>query len=600
MPPLSVCQPAVYGVNTSEDAVVFTEGNVGRFIQHAGNMRIEKGRWRTAFRCRELAPVTGDDYFRWREGHTQNAMWYLPLAGQGTHYIGVGEPRIVESSAGRLFSLTLRNNTFEVEDVSGGNVGYPHLMLAWLCQAENYIIRTDGKSQSQIWDGVNPVVFSTGYSRNNKTSAKFPNFAGPTIYAGGRLWTTLFDRRIYVGNSLHQLDQINATDLLKFIDQTYDYLNVYFAPPTDDGDIVALCASVNASNGDSRAQGEVLAMCNGPSIWGVQLGVPREQWPIASMRHSRSKETSATGPNAFHVRDGDIIMRSSKGIESLNLLARERGTLGNPAIDLGADMSAILERDDEASLIFASMINPPRWNRLLCTVSPQINEARHFHLGYISANFNPMGQRIPQSYAWEGLHTLPAAMGRIVQFLYARIEGKTRVVAIVDKGDSKGIVELTEEEGDHLLADGSSKPIEWFLLTKKLSAGGLHRKSTFGGAWLRLDNMLSAVNIEVHVRASTHLAYKLCKRIEVKPKPRKDDVLGCGTSAERSISLGPIASAFKDAHWIQILIKGIGVCTVDLAIRPDQASEPDEIPDKDCVLAESPPVCDFDIFYAAL
>jgi hypothetical protein len=112
--------------------------------------------------------------------------------------------------------------------------------------------------------------------------------------------------------------------------------------------------------------------------------------------------------------------------------------------------------------------------------------------------------------------------------------------------------------------------------------------------------MLGTVNVEVWARASNHLKYKRCRKVEVKTKAVEGDVLGCGTAAERSISLGPIVADFKNAHWVQVLIKGTGVCTVDLAIRPDQAAEPEEAPDKDCVVADSPPVCDFDIFYGAL
>ncbi len=44
------------------------------------------------------------------------------------------------------------------------------------------------------------------------------------------------------------------------------------------------------------------------------------------MRHSRSEEVAATGPRAFFVRDGDILMRTSKGIESVNLVSSSATT----------------------------------------------------------------------------------------------------------------------------------------------------------------------------------------------------------------------------------------------------------------------------------
>lgn len=595
---LSLCQPAAYGCNTADEPIVFTEGNAGKFVQLTGNLRIHNNRWRTAYRWRELTGY-GPDVELWQAGHTQAAMWYLPRTGQGSHYLGVGNPRIIDSTAGRLFSLEPKNDTFEVKDLSGGNVAYPHLMLAWLTKGENYLIRTDGRSQTQIYDGKNPVFFSKGYSSNDPTSS-FPNRAGPTVYAGGRFWTTLFGRRVYVGNSLHQVNQRNASDLLKFGDQTYDYINVYFAPPGDDGDILAMTVSVDSGNRDSRGQGEVMCFCDGPSIWAVQLGIPRNQWPAADMRHPRSKETAPSGPNAFHVRDGDIMMRTTKGIEAMNLLARERNTLGNPALDLGADMKAILHRDDEQLLLFASLINPAKWDRLFCTVAPMVKGARHFHLGYITANFNPLGTRIPQGFAWEGLSTLPPKMGRIVQFLPVRIEGRSEVYAVLDKGDSKGLAQMTTEEGDHVFADRTTARVQWFIQTKRLSTGGSHRDSVFNNAWLKLDEMKTDIEIEVWARTSQHLQYKLCRSIAVKAVQSQADVFGCATRAEKRISLGAIISDMKGYSWAQFLLKGRGVCTVDFSMRCDPAGEPGEKADPECLEAESRPPCEFDPFYSAL
>lgn len=597
----SLCYPAAYGCNATDEPVMLDPRLAGRFVQLAGNMRIENNRWRTNFRTRELQGA-GDGYESWRTKHTQGAIWYLPRAGQGSTYLGKGNARIIESAAGRLFTLEPKNDTFEVLDVSGGNVAYANLRLAWLCQGENYVIRTDGVSQTQIYDGTNPVYYSSGYNRYAKTASRFPNGAGPTVYAGGRFWTVLFGRRIYASNSLHQIDQVSAVDLLSFTDQTYDYINVYFSPPGEDGDIAALCASINSGFQDSRAQGEVLAMCSGPTVWGVQLGVPRTQWPTTNMRRSRSKETAATGPCAFYVRDGDILMRTTKGIESMNLLARERSTLGNPTIDLGADLIDILGRDDEASLLFASMVNPAKWNRMLCTVAPQIVGARHFHLGWVTANWNPLNQRVPAGLAWEGLQTLPAQMGRVIQFLEARIDGKTRLMALLDKDDGidKGLAEMTLEEGGDVLADGTVVPKQWFIQTKKLTPGGVFRTAGYGCFLLYLENAMTDVLVEIFIRSSNNQQFKLVRTVEMQVEVMPDDVFGCAKKGEKLISLGKLAVEFKEATWIQILMKGVGVVTVDLALKADEPDAPDEKPDKECVVATSDYLCDHDPYYSAM
>lgn len=603
--PISICYPALNGVNMTDEPVSFDARLAGNFLQWTVNLKIEANRWRTANRTVEFQAVgDADTLATWRAGNTQAAQWYLPRSGQGVDYIGKGLPRIIESSAGKMFTLEPRNRMFQVKDVSGGMTATPTVMLAWLCQGENYMVRTDGKSQTQIYDGSGVVFGTPGYNSNVKEDARFPNQAGPTVYAGGQFWTTLFGRRIYVSNSLHELNQVNASDLLKFSDQTYDYINVYFAPPADDGDIVALTTSNNSGYQDSRAQGEVLAMCNGPSIWGVTLGIPRTSWPQAQMRHSRSLEAAATGPNAFFVRDGDIIMRTSKGIESINLMARQINTLGNPSLNLGADLQPLLMADYEPDLLYASVANPPRWDRLFCTVYPITKEARHYHLGWITANWNPQNSRIPQGFAWEGLTTLPYAMGRVIQFLFARIDGKSRLFALLDKADGtdKGLAEITLEEGHNVLADGTEVPIEWQMMTKRLMGSSQFAASGWSTMYLWLDQITTDVTVQIYARSNVTPDFQMLLDLSVCPLDADDAVLGCGKNAERLIPLGKALSEFSNAQWIQVLIIGTGVCSPNLGIQADEASSPQTTGEdlSEPLPAASRSVCQFNPFGYAL
>lgn len=602
--PLSICYPAFNGVNATDEPVLFDSKLAGNFLQWAVNLRIEANRFRTRFKTVEYE-VTGDaaDVALWKSLHTQQAQWYLPRSGQGVDYIGKGVPRIIESAAGRMFTLEPKNRMFQVKDISGGIVATPSLMLAWLCQGENYMIRTDGKSQTQIYDGSGVVFGSPGYNSTVKLDARFPNQAGPTVYAGGQFWTTLFGRRIYVSNSLHELNQTNASDLLKFTDQTYDYINVYFAPPADDGDIVALTTSNNSGYQDSRAQGEVIAMCNGPSIWGVTLGLPRTSWPQAQMRHSRSLEASATGPNAFFVRDGDILMRTSKGIESINLMARQINTLGNPSLNLGADLTPLLMLDYEPDLIYASVVNPPKWDRFFCSVYPITNGPRHYHLGWITANWNPLNSRIPQGFAWEGVSTLPYAMGRLIQFLFARIDGKSRLFALLDKADGtdKGLAEITLEEGHDVLADGTSVPIQWQMMTKRLMGAGQFSTSAWSNMILWLDKIATEVTVKIYARSNVTPDFQQLMNVHVCPNAASDNATQCGTDAEKVIPFGKSMSEFTRAQWVQIWVVGTGVCTPNLSAQADVPDSPQTEGEtiEQPFVAASRSICQFDPFEAA-
>lgn len=590
----SIAFPAGPGVNTADEPVFFVPAERGKFIKQAVNLRVSHNRWRTRYRVREQH-IEGDDAVvkSWKEDHTQAAIWYLPQSGQGVHYTGKGDPRVIESAAGRLYSLLPTNTGFRVEDISGGVRAYPHLRLAWLEKAENYILRTDGYSQTQIWEGSGTVFGSPGYNSNAKARSRFPNAAGPTVYAGGRLYTTVFGRRILVSDSLHQTDQVSAVDILRFTDQSYDITNVYFAPPSSELDITALTVTISSGFDNSRAQGEVLSMCQGPGIWGIALGVPRAQWATAAMRHSRSKETAASGPNSFFVRDGDILMRTSRGIESLNLLARERQMLGNATIDLGANMFKVLKADDEQSLIFCSLINPIRWSRLLCTVAPVIEGPRHYHLGWIAANWNPLSVTEPQGMAWEGVQMLDKRLGRIVQFLPSVINGKTRVVAITDKEDStsKGVVEITEEEGHDLDANGNAIPIEWSLMSRRLMVGGPYQNTAMANFYAYLSGIQTDVTLTVYVRDDKHRKFEPVRTIKL-----KFDQDSCGNNSDRTVLFGKPTKHFRGSRWVQYYVAGSGVTSIDFATNSDPPGGESSDADQDCITIQSDPLCDIDLF----
>lgn len=593
----SLAFPATAGVNTSRAPVFFDPKLSGQFIQLAGNLRIKDGRFRTRHRVVEMA-VTGDAVDDWKSRHTQSALWYSPQSGQGSHYLGVGPGRLIETAGGRLYELREEGFGLKVSDISGGMQADETRPLAYLCQGENYVIRTDGVSPTMIYDGK-ATFGSAGYNQLAKEAARFPNAAGPVLYAAGRFWVVLFGRRVYASDALHQTNQSTAEDLLRFTDQTYDFQNVYFAPPADCGDITGLFVTVSSGFDNSRAQGEVMVNCANSALWGIQLGVPRAQWASSPMRHMRSVETGAAGHLAFSVRDGDVLMRTPRGIESLNLLARERQTLGSAAIDLGAELRNLISYDHEGSLTYCSMINPLRWNRLFCTTAPIVDGLRRWHLGWVTANWNPMSERAPRSYAWEGVSMLPREIGRVIQFVQFRESSSSRVMAVVDKDDgaSKGVVEFTQEDGDDMLGDGSTKPVDWYLMTRCLMTGGPYATSHFKDLRLFLDDIRTDVRVEVFVRSDKKRSFELFRWIDVSVVDEDGNPSISPQGSDRSFSMGNPFVNDQNTRWVQILVKGRGVTSIDLAIDADPGSSSVSGVDAECELVENDDTCGFDPYY---
>lgn len=83
---------------------------------------------------------------------------------------------------------------------------------------------------------------------------------------------------------------------------------------------------------------------------------------------------------------------------------------------------------------------------------------------------------------------------------------------------------------------------------------------------------------------------------------QKDVFGGCGAVAEKTISMGNLIEGRSKGHtWAQFLIKGRGVCTIDMIVRRGNEPEaPSEAADMECVQAESGPPCTFDPYFYAL
>lgn len=553
--PLSVFSNAASGCNMVGDEEFFSQNRSGRFAWLARNLRIENGQWRTRPRWVErcLDEEGSPDHKLWHDAPTQGAHLYLPRIGQGAHYQGVGLERIIESAGGELWELTpTSENDFSVSRVGGATAGADWL-LAYMEQAENYIIRTDGSSSTMVYDGKNPATFSNGFNRNNPSASKIPNGAGPVLYHADRLWVVAYDRQVFPGDVLHKQDQVDAIDLLSFEDQAFDATSVLVVPSARIGDLAAL-HPIGAFDDDP-----ILGHGTGPGIFSIRTDQPRSEWQSIRLAQDRSHETAATGPYAVATRDGGSLHRSEAGLEDIRVIEQDQRSIGFARTDYGRDLEPILRADHPDFLRFASLINPPKWDRMLCTVSPWVENMRRAHRGWVSLNWNPTQDRASTQFAWEGVGSLPPEMGEVIQFLTGRLNGRQRVFALTwdAKNCKKRLLEWTMEDGPDL-ADTARIPIEWMLMSRKLILGSEYRISALQNAALRLTKTQGPVQWKVFGRTDRQPQWKT-----ILSGSTKSADLGTGI-----IPLGKLDSKFgEQASWLQLRIEGCGVATIDFALE---------------------------------
>ncbi len=566
--PLSVLFPATAGMDMRIDTATYTPSQAGRFVQWTKNMRIHKGAWRTRYPIHEV-PLDAPDSFHERDW--QGALIYHPRQGQGVHYLGVGRDRIIGCYGGRLFEIQTAG---KVADLTGagfetGATKVPVQME----QAENYVVKTDGTSLTLIYDGKTGVSFSRGFNRTFPDASSVPNNAGAIRYLANRLWVSAYGRRLFAGDVLHRLEPEEAIDVLRFREQAFDATSQWFAAEATQGDTVALSMMKMGGREYAVMHGDNMGMT------GVVLGVPRSEWPNQPMTLAISNETAAAGPYAFAEGDWRLLFRSRRGIEETRLVLAEDNAVGGTAINMGRQVAPILEADIEEYLIFATLVNPPRWERTLCTVSPIIQNHRAFHRGILSMNRNPGDAIEAGQWAWEGVWTFPAAIGSVQQILEGRIDARQRVFMLMSKPEGNGLAEMTQVEGLDTLADGTKIRQNGAIRTHKLTTRSEYLDTEFGEAAFLIRDIESDIDLQLWLRDSENTEWRLQKEFSI---CREDACGGCCGTVDRSelrVPIGRLSEISEGARWAQFHLETWGVATWDFVLQPGESSSLPQVDD---------------------
>ncbi len=589
--PLSVAFPAV-GLFMDQACASFTAQSAQNglsFIDSCTNVNIRARRYQTRYRWIELACTFAPS--EWFTTATQGAIAYDPRSGYSPENKVTGVAGIVHSAGGKLYRITPDSKTFSVEDISSGIQGRASMRLAWMAQGASYVVRTDAVSPTQIFDGT-ATSTSPGYNQNAPSSSRLPNFAGPVTYTD-RFWIVNNGNEILAGDHIHRLNPVGNDDLLKTTAQALDITSRSFPAPVDMGDILSMNVVTSVRGGNLPAQAEVVSGTDGPGIWGVLAGTPREQWAQISMTRILHPTTGPTGPYAGWASNDEFIFRTQEGFLSIKYVDKETLQIGNPYINLGQEIAPLLNRDPQDLLLFASLQVNTAQQRLACTLWPVVEGPHRWHRGFVTAALAPGRSRVPEPMVWEGVSTLPAAMGEVIQFCEVRSIGKRRIFALLHKADgTTGLAEWTSQWGDDILADGTHVPIQWQILTRRLSPAGEYSPSNWGDAFLLLSNIRDKVDISISARSNARDEFVECYAGTF----TNDTWLGTeGYADSDPIGLGPIFTRFKEP-WLQILIQGTGSCVVDLAISNPDGGQPTKSPVSivECLTGEK--LCQFDIF----
>lgn len=298
-----------------------------------------------------------------QNGMFQTAMYYTPPGSEACIMVSIG---------GRLYRCVPRvNNTMEISEVpipdKRNRVDIP---LAYMTQADRFLVLQDGESTPIIYDG-------TFARRANSDEVPVGN---QMTYGMGRLVVVrLSSREIIFGDlyGSHPTDPTTGSpvpgiigdpgaSVLKFTETLYLSEGGTATIPVGLGNIVA--PIFYPQQDTASGNGELLVFAE-KGMASFFLSQPREQWKESAFQRLGLLEIGGTGHRAFTAVNGDIWFRSEDGWRSYRQARAE--IHGWSQLPQSTEVNNYLASDTSRLLQFGSSIHFD--NRLLMTCNPVPN-----------------------------------------------------------------------------------------------------------------------------------------------------------------------------------------------------------------------------------
>lgn len=266
----------------------------------------------------------------------------------------------------------------------------------YLFQAENYAIVLGGQNRTIIYDGAS--------ARQAGINELPPAVFG--LYAWGRIWLTLNDRRRFIAGDIvygpSGTPQNGFRDAILKVTEN-DFLNEggAFSVPNNAGLITSMFPL--ATQDTSLGIGPILIGTTN-SIISCNAPVDRTTWknltyPIQTIS---LLDYGPTGPWAFASINADVWYRALKEIRSFIVARRDMNMWGNTPVS--REVAPILALDTKEILDHCSAIYFD--NRLLMTVNPYLSQYGTAHRGLVVINYDLVSDlRQKASPAWEGTYS---------------------------------------------------------------------------------------------------------------------------------------------------------------------------------------------------
>lgn len=413
---------------------------------------------------------------------------------------------IVVSIGGRIFSISPQDN-FAVSDITPDAGNVPTLPLAWMEQAEQYLIIQNNLDGAIIYDG--------SLSRR-AASDEVPSGAAMVYNEEiGRLCVAVNGNEIAVGDVAG-----GPTGVLKFTETGYLSEGGRFRVPLKYGQIQAMTMVANLDR--SNGQGPMIVFAE-EGFSTFNLPPNRDTWknltyPVQVNMPIRYSATSHTGTVLVN---GDVFYRSKDGLRSFVYAIREFQGWGN--VPISTEMGRLTGRDTQPLLRHASVILFD--NRVLFSLSPTTeNGVCHRGIGVLDLDLiSRLGQKLPPVYdgVWTGIK--PTGM------MTGTFEGEERafIFALNPDTEKNELWELHRESG----YDNIDSRVQCAIETRTLNFGNPFTMDKLQNLEVWVDNVAGPVTVGAQWRSDSYPCWtSFCKTKELCVKDQNcdpNDELSC-------------------------------------------------------------------------
>ena len=395
-------------------------------------------------------------------GIFQSAIAYSPHNGQDC---------IIAMIGGRMFRIVpgitdAHVTEVVVQDEARDLRNVHDTPIAYMCQADKWLIIQDGKS--------NAIIYNSIKARRSKVSVDINNTEVPTgtimAYGMGRLCVIVNKRDVAFGDLHGSHDLPDPADsLILFTERNLLAEGFDAAIPFTQGVATGMIFFPQLDTSTGNGQLMVFAERGATSFF---MSLERSLWKTSSFQILALLTTGLRGSRSISVVNEDLWFRADDGMRSYRQARSEQ--TGWSHIPLSTNVKQYLENDSDFLLKYCSAIYFD--NRILVTTSPMWNNGRPCHVGMVVVDFDVISSfgasaQAPQASkpAWEGQwyseQFLPT------QLLTGTFRGTTRAFAFgLDSRGHNQLYELSTEDKD----DFEGNRIGWELVSRSFDFNKLN------------------------------------------------------------------------------------------------------------------------------